>query len=320
MALVTVTCDRDLDIARLQAYSINKFLQGSHTHYLVIENSKKTTQELLEIFQPLYTRHKLEIVEAKTLVLINHLPGYIRQQVLKFAISEKITDEFYLLLDSKDILLRNVELDQWGSEEGNNLIYKPFKNSKTLRETLAPELQVYFNFANLCQKILGTSSPEWFWAPTTPFRCRTSTVKKLLGSLDVDRVFDPYVTNIKEVSEFILYRFFSEFEPDLSIVQENFWSTGNNTKFMWANKDIEIDFSIFKNDFYKSVSFHRWYIANNASRIDKIKNVLVDYFGLDCELVEKGFDPIFWTKQTWHERGNVLFDQFDIGFRLDNTG
>jgi len=317
MALVTVTCDRDIEIARLQSYSINKFLQGRHTHYVIVENSKKSIKEWEDLFRPLYTNHTLELLEAKNLILINHLPGYIRQQVLKFVISEKISEESYLLLDSKDILLRNVNLNEWGSPEGNNLIYKPLQGSVKLQDVMAPELQIYFNFANLCQKVTGSTTPSWFWAPATPFRCKTSNVKKLLQSLDINRVFDPYVTNIKEVSEFILYRYFSDFAEDLSNINENCWSNGNNTKFMWPNADIDIDCSIIKSDFYKSVSFHRWYIANNAKRIEKIEQVLVDHICLNPELVKTAFNPVFWTHHTRHERGSTLFDHFDLGYRLE---
>lgn len=317
MALVTVTCDRDINIACLQAHSINKFLEDTHTHYIIIESSKKSIQEWEDLFRPLYTTHNLRLVEAKELILINHLPGYIRQQVLKFTISEIISSQSYLLLDSKDILLKKTKLHEWGSQEGNDLIYKPYKKSNRIQEILAPELKVYANFATLCQKVIGATPPQWFWAPSTPFRCKTDNVRTVLRSVDVNRLFDPYITGIKEVSEFILYRFFSDSTIDLSIINENYWTNGNNTKFMWPNQDIDNDVSIIKDDFYKSVSFHRWYISNNAKRIDKIKKVLTEDIGLDYNLVEKSFDPTYWTEQTRHERGQPVFDQFNFGFRFE---
>ncbi len=317
MDIVTVTCDRDYYFSLLQAYSINKFLKGKHTHWIIVENSSRPFNEWEKSFRELYTSHSVNIIQGQELILANHLPGYIRQQILKFVISEKITSDYYLLLDSKDILLRPTNISDWGSIEGNNLIYKPPSGSTKINEILAPELQVYARFAFLIQKITGCDIPRWFWAPSTPFRCKTSNVKNILQSLDITSVFDPYITNIKEVSEFILYRFFSDFSDDLGDIPENFWSKGNNTKFLWADIDIEKDLSLIRNEFYKSVSFHRWYIANNAKRIDKITNTLIDDIGLEPNLTIKAFDASYWTMQTMHERGHNLFDQFDIGFRLD---
>jgi Tat protein secretion system quality control protein TatD with DNase activity len=86
---------------------------------------------------------------------------------------------------------------------------------------------------------------------------------------------------------------------------------------MWTNPDIETDIEIIRNNFYKSVSFHRWYIANNANRIDKIVDVLVGEIGLDKTLTKNALDARFWTEQTLHERGHNLFDQFDVGYRLN---
>ena len=317
MDIVTVTCDRDIHLALLQAHSINEFLRGTHTHWVVIENSQRSFEYWKSSFQPLYKKHNLHLVQGKELILSNHLPGYIRQQILKFVIAEKISSKDYLLLDSKDILLRETELQDWGSEEGNNLIYKPFSTSSTVEEILAPELKIYSPFANMTKKIIGANAPSWFWAPATPFRCKTQNVKTLLSSIDISSVFDPYITNIREVSEFIIYRFFSDFQNDLSTTSENYWTTGNNTKFMWANADIEIDLKIIRDTFYKSVSFHRWYIANNARRIDQLIDVLVKEIGLDPELTKNALDAEFWTIQTQHERGHNLFDQFDVGYRLD---
>jgi hypothetical protein len=316
MNIVTVTCDRDIHLALLQAHSINKFLSGSHTHWVIIENSTRAVKDWEDLFCPWYTNHNLRLVQGKDLILCNHLPGYIRQQILKFVISEKINSENYLILDSKDILLRNTSLDEWGSEEGNNLIYKPFNTASSIEEILAPELKIYSMFANMTRKIVGADIPSWFWAPATPFRCKTQNVKALLSSMDVSSVFDPYVTNIREVSEFVIYRFFSDFQNNLESTEENHWTTGNNTKFMWPNADIEIDLRVIRDDFYKSVSFHRWYIANNARRIDKLIDVLVNEIGLDENLTKNALDGEFWTVQTEHEKGHNLFDQFDVGHRL----
>lgn len=316
MEIVTITCDRDFHQTVLQSHSIDKFLIDTCIHWIVVESTNRPIEEWQLALSPHYTRHTLRLIESKQLIQVNHLPGYIRQQVAKLSIARLIDSSHYLLLDSKDVLIRNTKLSDWGSEEGNNLIYKPVTNT-SLDNILAPELAPYLQFTNLCRKVLGADSPPWFWAPTTPFRCKTSNVKTLLSSIDVNRVFDPYITGIREVSEFLLYRFFSSFEVELSDVESGFWTSGNNTKFMWTNKSLDTDFQIFSNEFYKSVSFHRWYITNNGKRIEQIIRNLVATTGMEQSLVNAAFDITFWNNETRHERGLVVFDQLDCGYRLD---
>lgn len=316
MELVTVTCDRDLQQTILQAHSLDKFLIDPCVHWIVIEKSNKPITYWQDKLCPYYTRHSLKLLHSSSIIQCDNLPGYFRQQIIKLKIAELISSESYLILDSKDLLIRPVNLHAWGDFEGNSSIYYPPANSTTLEDVLGPDLKWNQIFLEFVEKYNQLTRPNFFWAPITPFRVKTTNVKKLNSSLDIEYYFNPMLNSFsKQASEFLLYRYFSDISLDISDVEAGSWAPENNAKFLWASKTLDANLEVLRDEFYKSVSFHRWYIVNNGSRIHQIIAVLVNEIGLDSKLVQSAFDVDYWNIHTWAERGHPIFEEFNFGFR-----
>jgi hypothetical protein len=315
MDLVTVTCDRDLNQQILQSHSLDKFLEDSCVHWVIVENSQYPMSQWDALLSKYYTRHKLHIIDGNTDLAAQHLPGYVRQQILKLAVSRLINSESYLILDSKDILLRSTSLERWGEPEGSGVIYNPPDTAKSLADVMGNDLKDHLPFAEIIEQFLGFKTPEWFWAPVTPFRCKTETVKKILDTINLNQIFDNKVTGVKQVSEFILYRYFSDYQPRFFDKDTIRWYNFANTRFLWTSKLIDNDIEIMSNNFYKSVSFHRWYIVNNGMRISTITNFLIKEIGLDSACVKEAFNINHWNNVTMHEIGHPIFEKFNLGFR-----
>jgi hypothetical protein len=315
MELVTVTCDRDFHQQILQSHSLDKFLDGKCTHWIIVEKSQFPIAYWEAELSKFYKRHTLKIIDGNIDFVAQHLPGYVRQQILKLAVSQFIKSEDYLILDSKDLLLRPTALDRWGEAEGSGTIYNPPDSAKTLKDVMGPEMQDHFPFAEMIEQFLGFKTPKWFWAPITPFRCKTDVVKKLVNTINLNQIFDNQITGVKQVSEFILYRYFSDFQPRFREFENIRWYNFANTRFLWPNKIMDDDIKILSNDFYKSISFHRWYIVNNGMRIRQITNFLIKTIELDPTYVANAFDIDYWNKATLKEIGHPIFEKFNLGFR-----
>lgn len=314
MELVTVTCDRDFQQTILQAHSLDKFLVDSCVHWIVVERSSKPITYWQDKLQPHYTRHSLKLIYSNSIIQCDNLPGYFRQQIIKLKIAELISSESYLILDSKDLLIRPVNLHAWGDFEGNSSIYYPPTNSTTLEDILGPDLKWNKVFLEFVEKHNQLTRPNFFWAPITPFRVKTDNVKKLNSSLDIEYYFNPVDNSVsKQASEFLLYRYFSNIS--LETPGTGTWAPENNAKFLWTAETLDANLEVLRDAFYKSVSFHRWYIVNNGSRIDQITNVLITELGLDSKLVQSAFDINYWNIHTWAERGHPIFEEFNLGFR-----
>ena len=262
-----------------------------------------------------YKRHHLKLIDGNVEFVAQHLPGYVRQQILKLKVSQFIQSDNYLILDSKDLLLRPTLLEQWGEVEGSGTIYNPPDSAKTLKDIVGPDMQDHLPFAEIIEQFLGIPTPKWFWAPITPFRCKTNISKKIVSAVNLNQIFDNRLTGVKQVSEFFLYRYFSDFQPRFREFEDIRWYNFSNTRFLWPNKIMDDDIKIMSNDFYKSVSFHRWYIVNNGMRIDQIINFLIKTIGLDPTYVKPAFDVGYWHNETIKEIGHPIFEKHNLGFR-----
>lgn len=312
MDLVTVTCDRDLHQQVLQSHSLDKFLTDNCTHWIVVEHTQHPMSYWNDKLSKYYTRHKLNLIDGNINLIDLNLPGYIRQQIIKLAISQLITSDDYLILDSKDVLLRTTSIDDWVTTEGSGVIYNPPIETTELIKTMNGALSNYLPFAKLISALIKLPQPKWFWAPITPFRCKTKTSKQILETVDVNQLFNPNITGVEQVSEFILYRYFSDIN---TAFLEKGWIKPTNSYFLWAERTLDNDFSVMSNDRYKSVSFHRWYIVNNGSRIKLITDFLIHVIELDAECVTNAFNITYWDNETLPERGWPIFEQSNVGFR-----
>jgi len=228
MDLVTVVCDKDREMQRLQSHSIDTYVQGNCTHWVILEDSKWTVEQWQTMLAPYYTKHTLRVITLP----VNAIPsegwrkdGWVMQQIYKLRVAELIEADRYLVLDTKNFFINAIDLDNWPSEEGDQLCH--------LSSDLTSEVskQKWQNWIKYIEQQLGMPVPEHFWALSTPFMLKTDIVKKILARVNVDQMFIDYNTPVDGVrnnpSEFILYSFFSDTTPaNIPSPERIYWTYG----------------------------------------------------------------------------------------------
>jgi hypothetical protein len=126
--------------------------------------------------------------------------GWIRQQVLKLTIARQVLTDYYLILDSKVFFARPVELDNWPVIEGDD---SRFDRTELL-------VTRWGEWINWVQQQTGKKIPANFWRIFPPFKMKTSSVLQMLADVDIVALFD---TDIINVSEFLLYAFYTDAVP-----------------------------------------------------------------------------------------------------------
>ena len=62
MDLVTVACTRDKKLLELQAHSIDRFIEDTCTHWILIEDQNTSIDEWHALLNPYYKKHQLKII------------------------------------------------------------------------------------------------------------------------------------------------------------------------------------------------------------------------------------------------------------------
>lgn len=285
--IVTVTCDRDFDMMLMQAQSIDKFLLDRSTHWVVIQTSSKPIQEWVDALSPYYTGPcQLRFFDTrsykKTLSENLLTPGHknwIDQQMLKLLIVDRIDSDSYLVLDTKNFFIKPTRLSESPQHEGNAFIDERQK-----------QYRYWPDWIELLENITG-KKPTHFWEPTTPFRMKTSIVKEILNNHPKLELLFDYVHNgltiPAGISEFILYRFYSNFDFNTSVKSFSFT--------FWGNYTIEMFRSCLTDNNIKIIGFHRFFIRDQSDDcISEIQKSLIE-IGFDNNIVNRVFDKKYWA-------------------------
>jgi hypothetical protein len=280
MDLVTVTFDRDFDQLLLLAHSIDKFVLDTCDHWIIVERTAKTMSEWETALQPFYTRHRLHLINSQSDEFQKSVPiwhrGYFRQQIFKLKIVELLNSDYYIILDSKDLVIKEMKFQDWSLEEGYFTV---------VQSGIDHGHEVYVPWAELIEKATGITRPEWFWNNITPFKCKSSVVRKILDTVDLDYLF---LTGGTHPSEFLLYRYFSDAELNLT-----YWENRQSQQF-WHNETIEDFERCLSSDIVTMVSIHRFFIPSNPITITTMREYLTS-LGLDKTLVFNALDITYWT-------------------------
>jgi hypothetical protein len=274
----------------LQAQSIDKFLLDRSTHWVVIQNSDKPIQEWVDALSPYYKRHcQLRFFDSRSYkkTLSEHLlnprhTAWIDQQLLKLLVVDRIDSDSYLVLDSKNMFIKPTKLFECPQYEGNG--------SNVEEEW---EKEVWDSWIEFLENVLGKQRPASYWKPHTPFRLKTSVVKEILkDNPRLELLFDHVHNNIpvhKPVSEFILYRFYSNNDSK---------TTSNPFSFnFWGENETVTDFTeCLNNADIKILGFHRHFICHQTDDcISEIQKKLID-LGFDSYLINQVFDKSYWMQ------------------------
>ncbi len=199
MDLVTITCNRDVNVMLLQAKSVQQYLKAGTTHWVIINEPEESLFEVdwNYLLSPYYKNHDLKIIygDPEYWKLIHN--GWIIQQLHKLEIS-RIVNKDYMLFDSKNFFVVPTDLEEWTHEGCGVLISKEINltiwnlwdqtNSRYSLETGIPKLTEYY-------------------AAETPFIIRDKIVKQAINREGFSKWFvDCY--KFADASEFIYYSYF----------------------------------------------------------------------------------------------------------------
>jgi hypothetical protein len=283
MNIVTVTFDRDFDQLLLQADSINKYLTTKTTHWVVVESTSKLHQEWKDRLAPFYTFHELKLMFFGDFESPN--TGYQRQQILKFLISTYIQDDFYLVLDCKNFLVKETALTFDLDEEGNRSV---FDNSKEYFTHFSPYW--FDQIQTSIKEELNVPIPNKFWGINTPYRMKSVVSRKIVSMLNLSNFF---YRNRSVFIDFFLYRLFTNYPVENSRTDQIYitlWpdlanvgiTKGNIIKTLNQIKDTET--IVF-------LACHRDWIKNyrHIQYIDMVKKFLYTTTILDKTLIDNYF-------------------------------
>lgn len=219
MDIVTITHTKEKELMRLQSHSLDLFVDEPCTHWVIVEDDFMNMRTWNEMLSPLYKKHKLILL--KGLYRSGISQGWHRQQLSKFEVAHHITSDNYLVLDTKNFFITQMDsIDQWPVSEGNGQLEKNEFSWK--------------RWVTFVSGRVGKGLPEFSYPPSTPFVLKTNTVLKILKELDVTGLFIEFLTTRKidieqkrypEPSEFVLYDFYTRMPKYRS---EPFFSTFRN--------------------------------------------------------------------------------------------
>jgi len=207
--LVTVTCQRDLPLLELQAQSFDKYLQEKSSIIIIVNEIDPTgwNETFFKDIIHLYKRHNLTVLYAKDFDIDLSLScgsfvvtNWVRQQVLKLVVAEKVGTPYYFVLDSQNFLV-----NYWSFNRRFTEGRAPYRKSQ-----LGWALNIYNNYRGLLT--LPPSDGNNKMSICTPIYFDTDMVKKLIITQDNTIKFSQWFFSYGEIkSEFALYLAWLEF-------------------------------------------------------------------------------------------------------------
>ena len=264
MDLVTVTATIDKDMFLLQAHSLNLFVEHPVTHWIIIEDDALTEEEWLNSIRPIYNRHKFNLIYNPVSKDKFSSIGYLRQQVFKFTVSEFIENDYYIIIDSKNICIRQTDFCKIPSE-GNHTIL--------LKEDY--KFSIYYNWIIFLEIYLNKKLPDSVWSPETPFKMNTAITQNIVKTFDLTQVFayDIRPSHSTEISEFIFYRYFTDEVPKLRYgINKTFWNS--------LPSIAELETLLINEPECTMIGLHRSVIHTDFKKINDIVDWLITH-GLD---------------------------------------
>jgi hypothetical protein len=202
--IVTVTCERDLSLLELQAQSFDRFLY-ENSEIIIVVNEKdpsKWKDFYQKNIEKWYKRHSVKIyyhsdfdINWNLFIKNDQVTGWVRQQILKLAVSNKLNSPAYLILDSQNFLVNFWSFKNKIIE--NKIPYKPGKLEWA--EIPYKNYQLFFDPSANHKGFLNTSI-------STPFFIKTELAQQLVNSFGGNLKFSKWFFDYSDIkSEFALY-------------------------------------------------------------------------------------------------------------------
>jgi hypothetical protein len=117
LSLVTVTFWNDFDLLDRQLTSIDEFLTPGYAHNIILNDSIKHLAELNDILSQ-HTKHNYNVYHCEQIPgFINHKTGWFNQQICKLIVANVIASKYYLILDSKNYVVKSFDPTTWIKDE-----------------------------------------------------------------------------------------------------------------------------------------------------------------------------------------------------------
>lgn len=184
--LVSITFEQEIRLQLLQAISIEKHFEIDNINKYMIVLNGSSNQELAEYLEDLFNlfelsrslQRKIQFINAND--LLDWIPpetenrSYLLQQIIKLKIARLVNSKHYLLLDSKNHFIRDVNIDDFISNEKIKTQFK--KPAYGLIKFLNHSLSV-FNLRN--EDYIENAMPT-----ITPYLMKTLYVRELTTFLE----------------------------------------------------------------------------------------------------------------------------------------
>lgn len=235
---VTVTCTRDLALLELQAQSMSLYAPSGTKVYLVVNEQDPTewkayfNEKIRHYYKDLFlTVHYLNEFEVE-----HKWAGWYDQQHLKFAISEKIAESSYLILDSQNFLIR-----KW------NYTHFPIKDNKVPYRTGAFVMpsETWHDYAAALGATVSAPGNDTM-SICTPIWFNTGLVKSLIAKQGGFREFSKWFNRSSRVnSEFMLYAIWAECNGGIKNYHYRCYDWGN--PYLRDSDKFDSDFQEYLN-------------------------------------------------------------------------
>lgn len=120
MDFVTVACERDFELIKLQAESMDKFVDPC-THWIFVNDMFPNKKRWQEALAPYYTKHKLNLIFHKWYHYLYAPDGFIRHAAYKLLMVKLINYDF-VALDPKNFFIKPCNVNDWKDIIGSGRI------------------------------------------------------------------------------------------------------------------------------------------------------------------------------------------------------
>ena len=203
ITIVTIVFKKELPLLMLQAKSIKMFANVNLKSVIIVINdffSKQEAKELGKSYNQIFEgKVKVEIILGAELIRENYLfdiSGWKAQQILKLKVHQKIETAYYLSLDAKNHLIRELQTKD---------LFSRRKPIAYIKENSAP---YWIQQINSSKKVLDISNDEnldYFIPPATPYILITEEVKNLSIFLASKNTSTDIAISERGATEYLLY-------------------------------------------------------------------------------------------------------------------
>jgi len=199
MDIVTVTCDRDFYIMEAQSKSIQTFVTPCK-HWVFVLESELPKEDWIDLLTPYYTRHSIEFVFLPYTERVDP-SGWAIQQYWKLRAVDWVKGDF-VILDSKNLFVKETNLSEWEYEGSGVFGYVPEKMPEPGDEGYDPTTKGVMDCINYYCDFYGIPFPKKYMTDTTPFVARQNVMEEMSSMVKEKNVF---AVKVGWHLEFVLY-------------------------------------------------------------------------------------------------------------------